>query len=110
TLEDGGKIYADGALIGVGALSIDGNATVNIDGDIDPPLIGGIAVTDGNGTALANSSGDVDADLFGVVALNIGDGQAHIQSSSELESSNDTGIIGLAAVKVSDANGAGSDV
>lgn len=59
---------------------------------------------------LANTSGSIDADLAGVVALNVGDGRAEINSTSALKSSNGTGLVGLAAIKVGDASGATSDV
>ncbi|MFG1313956.1 hypothetical protein [Xanthobacter autotrophicus] len=101
----GNVVVAQGGLIGVGAISNNGNATVNFNGNIDPPLIGAGTLVIGNGTATTNTAGTIDADLIGTIAVNVGNGRAVTKNTADVSSSNGTGILGVGAVKFGNANG-----
>ncbi|MFG1260386.1 hypothetical protein V5F79_23940 [Xanthobacter flavus] len=66
---------APGGFIGAAAISGGtGNATLTINGVIDPPAIGGGALTLGSGTATVNVNAEVQATTIGIVGANIGNG------------------------------------
>jgi len=112
TVNSTGTVLVDsGGLVGVGAISSGGNATINVTGNIDPPLIGGLALAFGNGTAKSTTSGgSIDADLIGVLALNVGDGRVVVKNSSDVYSSSGAfPIAGLLGVKVGNGVGGGGE-
>lgn len=66
---------AAGGFIGAAAIAGGtGNATLTINGVIDPPAIGGGALTIGSGTATVNVNAEVQATTIGIVGANIGNG------------------------------------
>ncbi len=101
-----GKISVTAGLFGAGAISNDGNATLNINAAIDPPAIGGFALTFGAGTATVNANALVEANVFGLIGANIGSGDVNITVDGDAQSgevrSDGIGIVAL--------NGGGGDV
>ena len=57
--------------VGAGAISVGGAATVNINAAIDPPPIGGMAITIGGADATVNVNAPTSATLIGALAVNI---------------------------------------
>lgn len=75
-LTSNGKVSVTNGLFGVAGISTGGSATVNINADIDPPIIGGAAFTIGGGPATLNVAAGVSVEALtvGLLAGNIGTG------------------------------------
>jgi hypothetical protein len=93
-----GKISVTGGTFGALAVSTGGNATVNVNALIDPPVIGSAAVTFGAGTATNNVNAVIEATTVGAAAANFGSGNVvlDVKSSAEIR----TNGIGLLAVNI----------
>jgi outer membrane autotransporter protein len=77
-----GKIKADNGLYGVAGFATNGNSTVTVHAEIDPPAIGASSVTFGAGAAVLNvlPGVSVSGDLIGLTVANTGTGSATINN------------------------------
>ncbi|MDI4664279.1 hypothetical protein K9U40_08025 [Xanthobacter autotrophicus] len=94
------KISA-GGLFGAAAFAGGtGNATLNVNAEIDPPVIGGAAVTFGSGLAQANVNANVQAFGIGILAGNVGTGavDVNINAGGTIQSAG----IGVSTFKIGD--------
>ncbi|MBS7539325.1 autotransporter outer membrane beta-barrel domain-containing protein [Ancylobacter lacus] len=102
TVTSTGKVSVDGGYVGVGALAVGGNASVTINGAIDPPAVGGAAVTIGSGTATLDANAVVQATTLGLLGANVGSGAVVINVNAGGAVQSDG--VGVLAVKAGPGN------
>lgn len=79
-----GRIEADDGMFGAAAIAYGGNATVTVNAEIDPPLIGAYAATYGWGTAAVYINDDVEAEFIGAFAANYGRGDVVVDTDDDI--------------------------
>lgn len=90
------KVSVTNGTYGAAANAVNGNATLTINGGIDPPSIGGsAAAVNGNATIIVNNDPDFDVDAIdvGLFGANVGTGVVSITNNGETIDSDGAGVI-----------------